>query len=64
MVMYLQFFFGKDDAYVSKISPTGPPGRYQKDVSTNCFLNMKEFFLFGGERGSLGYLARVCGQNH
>ena len=25
---------------------------------------MKEFFLFGGERGSLGYLPRVYGQNH
>ena len=24
----------------------------------------RKFFLCGGERGSLGYLPRVCGQNH
>lgn len=28
MVMYLQFFFWKDDDDVPKISPTGLPGRY------------------------------------
>ena len=46
----------------SKISPTWAPWKIPKGNLTNSL--WRNFFLCWGERGSLGYLPRVCGQNH